>query len=267
MISKESVLKDVKEKALLEAKFRMLDEYDAPDLVSEAEDIVEEFFCGITWTKVENNIIQSKDSVVEWHHRQLHEFESDWKYLEIDRSILHNSAERYLDRSWMQCNKMDWLILNTLTYAEYQGFVDTLRSKTLDIDDYVALKVGRKKSFSSMIWASLAFLLGWGLWLAVLWGLFEAWQPLGLAWAAFGGWGVWRKRAAKRKISDVQQSMSSTYSTFATISQSWAIVWEQLLSSRQKGVVWDGVVFRLVEERMNRTSQAVPHLSTPTGAL
>lgn len=258
VITKDSVLKDVKTKALAEAKRRDLDEYDTRDLAWEAEEVVEDFFSHITWTKIADGIIQSKDSVAEWHHRQLHEFERDWKYLELDREGLRGVAERYLDRPWMQCSKLDWLILNVLSYAEYQGFVDEVRSKTLSMEDYVALRVGNKKTFGSKFRDSLGAPLEIGVWLVIICLLLWFWPLLAGAYAVYSCWGLWknsaakkRRNAAKKTIDAVAQSISSTYCTFSTVSQSWSIVWDQLLQSRQKGVVWDGVVFRLVEERMS----------------
>jgi hypothetical protein len=250
MISKASLLKDIREKAQLEAKKRMLDEYETSDLVSSAEQMVEDFFGAITWTKVVGGTIQSKDSVDTWHHRQYHEFDSDWRCLEIDRHELQAIADRYLEMPWMSCSKMDWLILNVLTYAEYQGFVDALRSRTLSIEDYVSLRVGRVKSLGSKVTNSIIFALKWVLWVAIVCGLFWVWWPLGVCWLVYVGWGAWKRRAALKKISYVMQSLGGTYSTLSTVSQSWTIVWDQLNKSRSDGVVWDGVVYRLVEDRM-----------------
>lgn len=258
MITKDSLLRDVKAKALAEAKMRGLDEYDACDLVREAEEVVEDFFAYITWTKIADGVIQSKDSVTEWHHRQLYEFENDWKHLELDRECLREAAERYLDRPWMQSGKLDWLVLDVLTYAEYQAFVDEVRSKTLSLQEYVALKVGRQKSFGSKCWPTLAVLLELGVWLVVICLLLWVWPPLAGAYAVYSCWSLWKSSAAKKRrtaarkmIDAVAQSISSTYCTFSTVSQSWSVVWDQLLKSRQDGVVWDGVVYRLVEERMS----------------
>jgi hypothetical protein len=258
VITKNSLLTDVKAKALAEAKMRGLDEYGACDLVREAEEVVEDFFAYITWTKIADGVIQSNDSVTEWHHRQLYEFENDWKYLGLDRECLRGAAERYLDRPWMQSGKLDWLVLDVLTYAEYQAFVDEVRSKTLSMEDYVALRVGTKKSFGSKFRDSLAAPLEIGVWLVVICLLLWVWPPLAGAYAVYSCWSLWkssaakkRRNAAKKTIDAVAQSISSTYCTFSTVSQSWSIVWDQLLKSRQDGVVWDGVVFRLVEERMS----------------
>jgi len=45
-------------------------------------------------------------------------------------------------------------------------------------------------------------------------------------------------------------AMIATYVTLNTVSQSWQVVWEALKKSRDAGAVWDGIVYRLVEERI-----------------
>lgn len=243
MVIKQILLKDIEAKATAEAVCRGLSSYAASDLVYEGLDIVEEFFAHIMWTEVAGGIIQSKDSVTEWHHRQSYDFESDWKYLEFDREGLRNAAERYLDRPWMQSNKMDWLILNVLTYAEYQGFVDQVRSRTMRLEDYVLLRTGGKvKSGTSFAVLSLIIVLV----LALAW----LWPPLGVAYAAGVCWKKWKQKNARQKIDALAKLMSATYSTFNTVSQSWKLVWDELLKGRERGVVWDGIVFRLAESRM-----------------
>jgi hypothetical protein len=243
MVVKHALQKEIEEKATAEAKARGLNGYAASDLVCEAVDVIEDFFAYITWTKVADGTIQSKDSVTEWHHRQPHDFESDWKYLEFDREGLRNAAERYLERPWMQCSKMDWLILNVLTYAEYQAFVDQVRSRTMRLEDYVSLRTGGKVKSGT----SFAVL---GLIIAIALGLAWLWPPLGVAYAAGVCWQKWKQRKARKKIDALTKSMSATYSTFNTVSQSWKLVWDELLKGREQGVVWDGIVFRLAESRM-----------------
>ncbi len=44
--------------------------------------------------------------------------------------------------------------------------------------------------------------------------------------------------------------MITTYAALSTVSNSWQVVWDELKKSREAGAVWDGIVYRLVEERM-----------------
>lgn len=85
MVIKQFLLKGIEAKATSEANSRGFSDYATSELVCEAVDIVEDFFAYITWAKVVDEIIQSKNSVIELHHRLFHEFESYWKYLELDR--------------------------------------------------------------------------------------------------------------------------------------------------------------------------------------
>ncbi|MBF8708379.1 MULTISPECIES: hypothetical protein [Pseudomonas] len=61
MVVKQILQKETEEKAIAEAKSRGLNGYAASDLVCEAVDVIEVFFAYITWTKVADGIIQSKD--------------------------------------------------------------------------------------------------------------------------------------------------------------------------------------------------------------
>jgi len=138
---------------------------------------------------------------------------------------------------------MDWLILNVLTYAEYQAFVDQVRSRTMHLLDYVSLRTGtKKKAPTNYLEVTVA--------VGLLCGLTWLWTPLGVAYGLLYGWQVWKRRAAQRKIQLLQNTMSATYSTFSTVSQSWQLVWDELLKGRHQGIVWDGIVYRLAEDRM-----------------
>lgn len=143
----------------------------------------------------------------------------------------------------MQSNKMDWLILNVLTYAEYQAFVDQVRSRTMRLEDYVLLRTSGKKK-APFDYFEIGVALG------LLCGLTWLWPPLGVAYALYFCWQKWKHRIARRKIEALQNTKSLTYGTFSTVSQSWQLVWDELLKGREQGIVWDGIVYRLAEDRM-----------------
>lgn len=250
MVRKDDLLKYVSEQARMEAKKRNLDEYATDALVSEATDIVEDLFMSITWEKVEGDVIKSIDPVTSWRHRGANDMESDWRYMQFSRAELQNAAERYLERPWLHCRELDWLIVNTLTYAECQATLDFFRSRIMPLSRYISKKADSIKwQISSGLWRSIVFLVKWLIWIGVfvatLW--FAPIAPV--AWIGITVLWQWRKWKAQKKINDLMAAMIATYATLSTVSQSWQVVWEELKKSRDAGAVWDGIVYRLVEER------------------
>lgn len=108
------------------------------------------------------------------------------------------------------------------------------------LENYVTLRTsGKVKSGTSFAVLSLI--------IAQVLGLAWLWTPLGVAYAAGVCWQKWKERNARQKVDAIAKSMSAT---FNTVSQSWKLVWDELLKGREQGVVWDGIVLRLAESRM-----------------
>jgi hypothetical protein len=251
MVRKNDLLRYVSEQARLEAKKRNLDEYAAEDLVSEARDIVDDIFMSITWEKVEGDVIKSIDPVNSWRHRGASDMESDWRYMHFSRADLQNAAERYIQRPWLHCRELDWLIVDSLTYAECQATVDFFRSRIMPLSRYISKKAGSIKwQISSGLWRSIVFLVKWLLWLCLL-AVTSQFAPVAaVVWIGITVLWQWRKWSAQKKLDDLMAVMIDTYATLSTVSQTWQVVWDELKKSRDAGAVWDGIVYRLVEERM-----------------
>lgn len=251
MVRKNDLLEYVSQQARKEASRRGLDEDATEDLVSEGRAIVEDLFASITWETVENGVIKSNEPITSWRQRNIYEVESDWRYMKFSRAELQGAAERYLDRAWLHCREIDWVIVNTLTYAEYQATLDFLRAHTMPISRYIARKaesIGWQ--IGSGLWRMIVLAVKWLLWLGIFIASFIV-APFGpIVWVGITAWWWWRKLAAQKKINKVLASMFATYATLSTVSQSWQIVWDELKKSRETGAVWDGIVYRLVEERL-----------------
>ena len=91
----------------------------------------------------------------------------------------------------------------------------------------------------------------WLLWLGVLVIAFEFSSFAAIIWIGFTAFWQWRRWKAQKKLDDVMMAMIATYAALSTISQSWQVVWEELKKSRDAGAVWDGIVYRIVEERIH----------------
>lgn len=251
MVRRDDLLKKAAEMARLEAKRRSLDEYATGDLIDEAAEIIDDLFMSITVEKVEGDAIISSDSVTYWRHRVASDMESDWQNMQFSRADLQKAAERYLDRPWLHCRELDWFIVNTLIYAEYQATLEFFSIRTMPFSRYISKKTGIKwQIILSVIWRTIVFMVKWLIWIGVFVLTFQ-FAPVGpVVWTGITVLLQWRKWKAQKKIDDITSSMIATYTTLGTISQSWQVVWDELKKSRDIGAVWDGIVYRLVEERI-----------------
>jgi hypothetical protein len=237
-----------------EAEKRAFDEFETQGFVAEAADIIFTFKCAVNVENVENGKIISHENLKGWTHRLEHNFEPDWQNMGIDRDGIQTASDTYLEQPWLQSRKLDWVILDLLTYAEYQATLDYLRSRLWPMSKYVSHKVGDTKAiFWSNFWGFIKFLFKFAIWLAVCVAGWLFSPYVSLAWAVLTAFYYWRKYSAISKINQKLVSILGTYSAFNSISQSWDVVWQELAKTREAGVVWDGVVYRLVEQRKSQS--------------
>lgn len=183
------------------------------------------------------------------HRRDTQQHEEDWHTLLVRRLDLIEAAEHYLATPWMSNRETDWVVLNLLVYAEFQGYLDHLKKKRMSGFRYAIEKdrdptAMRWFTAGSVVW----FLTKWALWLGVLAVSPSDGFRLGLVAATilWQGWNWWERRKQNRILA----AMLRVYSHLNTVSLSWRVVWEELSRARAAGVVWDGVVYRLVEMRL-----------------
>lgn len=144
-----------------------MDKYATETLVSEAADIVNDFFMALTWESEKSDVIKSIDPITSWRHRNANDMEGDWRCMHFLRADLQKAAERYLQRPWLHSREFDWLIVSVLTYAECQATLDFFRSRTMPFSRYIPERLGKLKwQISSVVWRSIIFLVKWLLWLS-----------------------------------------------------------------------------------------------------
>jgi len=179
--------------------------------------------------------------------------------MRFSREEMINAAERYMEMPWIHCRELDWLILNMLVYAELQATLDSFRVNSMFLFSYVSKKAGDTKfNILMTILKSVAFLVKWSIWLAIIFVSVEISSFATGILAAITVFWQWKKWKVRQKINNVMSEMIRTYSSLSTISQSWLVVWEQLKKSRDVGAVWDGIVYRLVEERLSTLGRFQP---------
>lgn len=256
MVKRKDLLDRADGQARAEARRRRLDEYDTADLIAEAKAVVDDFFDSITLEKVEKNVIKSRDPVDFWRHRAASDEEDDWRHMAFARADLQDAAQRYLDRPWLYSREMDWLIVDVLVYAEYQATLDFLRIRMMPFSRYIASQLGTTPVVAwSFVWRGLVTALKWAIWGGVMFlaAVFAA--PVGpvILIAITAAWFFWKWKT-KARLAGLLATMFRTYAHLNTVSHSWQVFWLELDRSRKEGAVWDGIVYRLVEDRMRTIS-------------
>lgn len=245
MLSREDLDSQIHQLARAEAERVGADEWERRRLESDASEIIRDAFYALSWERIAT-------PVSAWFHRRPENFAEDWRSLLIMRNDLRDAAERYLERPWLWHRNLDWFFVDALTYAEFQGYFDVLKKKNMTMFGYVFEKSAKEGTTHWLTVArSALFLMKWAIWAALM---FVAAQigPVAVgtlvcvtvAWK----WLIWTAGSNERRL---LAQMVKAYSALGTISQSWAVVWDELNRARNAGVVWDGVVYRLVETRMN----------------
>jgi hypothetical protein len=241
MVNKEELLKHATGQAVEEAKRRNLDALATKELLAEAQEITEGMFLSIGWTHTKGDPPHSKKPVTIWRHRTLNDLELDWRYLSFAKAELQRAAERYLQASWLHCQKLDWLVLNTLTYEDYLAALDAVRIRTMPFSRYQASKSG-SVSFRVLteLWRAALLILKITAWLIIFAAVSPA-SPIGpLLWIGLSGWWLWRK------------AMFSAYTALNIAHQNWPVMWEELKKSQELGALWNSLIYQLVEKKMQQ---------------
>jgi len=209
-----------------------------------ARAIVEEAFGSLAWET-------ATASLECWSHRSPADHERDWRKLLISRDCLIGAAESYVEKPWLRSRNLDWLFVNSLVYAEFLAYLDSVRTKRYGIFRVAAEKDGDKVALRWLLAARVGtFLVKWLAWLAVF-VLALAINPIvaafvAVATVAFKAW----KLHERHRQNKLLQSMLQAYAPLRSPTLSWPVVWDELNVARRRGVVWDGVVYRLAELRM-----------------
>jgi hypothetical protein len=238
------------------SKEQLLGEFnfqDKAEFKGRLEEIVNDIFDSLRFTTVRNNLVEGTSTLDEWKHRSIDEIETDWAWLEIDRSRLQNALERYLDLNSIRSKNMDWLFIDVLTYAEYIATIDVVRRQLLDSEKFIKQKGGATgKSHNFDVGKMLKRWWHWPLNIIIL-SLSFVFFPIGpLVFSAYIAWRIFRKNKRIEKINGIFESMLQTYQSINTASLGWQSFQNSLNLSKERGAIWDSSVFNLVERRINQ---------------
>jgi hypothetical protein len=259
-VSRKELLKVMKELASIEASKRTLDEWEIENLEYEAIEVIYDIFDSLRYKK-KNKKADDYESLEGWPHRSSSNYEDDWKLLGIDRTRIQIGVKNYLNNDWMHNTKTDWLILNVLNYAELQAFKEFTRANILSPGEYLEKKMDylpRYKNahlfrpFKNLLYKLFALFI----WALILVYLIAYYLDLPIVSIIVGVlvviWDIFAKikrTKDKRKIRDIQDEIESTYNVCANLNMSWDLIWDSMIKSKDKMVVWDNLVYSLVEKR------------------
>jgi hypothetical protein len=209
-----------------------------------ARSVIEQAFGSLAW-ETGTNWLHC------WRHRDEADHDRDWRSLLISRDSLIGAAERYVEIPWLQSRNVDWFFVDCLVYAEFQAYLDVVRTQRYGIFRSAADKGGDRTVLRWLFAGrALLFLISWASWFAIVM-LALAIHPI----AAFCVFAITAVLKAMKYYDRMRQrrlleAMLKAYVCLRSPSLSWRVVWDELNEARKHGVVFDGVVFRLVESRM-----------------
>lgn len=143
----------------------------------------------------------------------------------------------------MQDSHMDWLIADSLCFAELNATMVHFRMMT---GGKQAIPMGLRLAIFA--WKAAV----WLIWAAIMAAGFFL-HPL-VGWALIGltGISLWSKLRASKARGQLMLEMIGTYQALASSTFSWAILWDHMARSRALGAVWPPELYRLVELRIHR---------------
>lgn len=143
----------------------------------------------------------------------------------------------------MQDAKTDWLVADTLCFAEVNATLIHLGM----------MKGGKHANpLSMLVVKGLWSLIAWAVWLCIIavGFYFSAW--IGWTLVALTVWTQVIKIQASVRRSRLLDGMLGTYQALASSTFSWSVLWEHMADSRKLGAVWPPELYRLVELRMKQ---------------
>jgi hypothetical protein len=262
-VTQKELLVEMKRLALLEADKNDADEYDSEDCVFEATNVIDEIFGSLTYSNKTDDVSDYGYLDV-WTHRDSTKLKGDFQFMGIDRGRIQESVKIYLDSSWMHNHKTDWLIVNVLNYAEYLATDDIFKQKSQSINEYIEKKYNylpehKYAHITRKIKKGLGFLVSWLIWGYLVFFLHESPYSFPVVSYAFIALTIYyqieqrkRNRILLTKMNVILDELKSTYDNCSNLNISWSLVWDSMIKSKDKMVVWDNLVFALVESRQKQ---------------
>ncbi|MGV7183807.1 hypothetical protein [Xanthomonas axonopodis] len=155
---------------------------------------------------------------------------------------LSNFLDRYNEApEWFKIKQLDWLLADALCYAEVNQTMHSWR--------YPKWTRGGKFRWGKLALKVGAFVLSWGIWLAIL-GFLSTISGIWVGiWVALTVLNVGFGFRSKIKRDKLMVSMIDAYHTLDSIHPSWSNTWNSLQKSKDLGAKWPTPLLRLVEDK------------------
>lgn len=176
----------------------------------------------------------------EWRHVLGADAASGRQYFGLVQDRLSELADEFTERwSALRESRLEWLVADTLCYAELEAAREQLRLSHSYLKGRSRLGWVARKALVELLVA-----LAWLALIAFLWQ-----QPLAvlLIVAVTILWKIHRWQVDKERA-DLATAMVGTYGTMASAPVCWSLVWESMGESRRKGAVWPAAMYRLVDK-------------------
>jgi hypothetical protein len=213
---------------------------------------------------------QSKRAKFFWYHQpfDMKKAGDEKRGFEIDREALAEAATRYLASPDSQTNRMDWLLLDTLVFAEVDSGAVSFKENMTAIGARVAESVAEGNTAKYALWRTAFFVVGfffsyiamplgayylaqhghenWAI------GLFGVWVLL-MIWAVVTYPFRWR---ARRKFWKAYKSLQMAYLLLGESTISPRKLKEALDTATSLGCHFNGAVFTIVDRVIARDPTA-----------
>ncbi|PJL51466.1 hypothetical protein B9Y74_05575 [Stenotrophomonas maltophilia] len=188
------------------------------------------------------NGLQPADGGSTWWHIPLMQMRFTDAFV-AGETIKPLAAQYIAFKPSMQDPNTDWLVANTLCFAEVNATLV-----------YCRMMTGGKQSVPLSLKAIIAAasIVGWTVWLAIVLGslLISGWLTVVLSLITL--WGIIGKARQSLKKRRLMAEMMRTYESLCSSTFSWTVFWEHLAESRKLGAVWPPELYKLAELRMRR---------------
>lgn len=166
---------------------------------------------------------------------------------EVDRTAVRDVALRYLQRPWMENHLLEWMIVDSLLYAEIVAFAEEI---VFDKEISGHVRSDRRALFVGVPICAV----GTG----ILTGHAITAITLGIIYAALGLWIVREaKMSGQEKQVRLLNEMRLAYHHFETregsIRDGLTISREQLVQVANKGAGWDNAAWAILDNAIRRT--------------
>jgi len=184
-----------------------------------------------------------------WRHRGIHEVNKDIKNLCISEDF-KNTVGTYLKKPEWRNEFIDWYIADTLAYLELYRTIEHVQGALGGHFSMALIRGSGGEKFFGYLLRTIFFVVKWTIWLAALLFVTSEWEALGVVGLILPTVAYqYVKRMKRNKVLDLLTRMRGAYDVFASHTFSWEVAWVELNSSREKGAVWPGELYRLVELR------------------